>query len=64
MEKRVLGILLTVLGIIGLIWAGVVFIGSGYGATTMKMIISAGVIGAVFFFAGVGLIRSTKDRPT
>lgn len=63
MEKRMFGIILTVLGIIGLILAGYNFMNGG-GTKNMKEIIMYGLLGAVFFFSGIGLIRNTKDRPT
>ena len=61
MEKRILGILLTLLGIAGLLAAGYNFMEGGNGAHNVKQIVIYGVLGAVFFFAGIGLIRSTKD---
>lgn len=64
MEKRILGILLTVLGIAGLIYAGVVFINGETGAKNFRTILFAGILGAIFFFAGISLIRNTKDKPT
>ncbi len=63
MEKRVLGIILSILGIIGLIMAAVNFMNGG-GAKNVKEIVIYAVLGAIFFFAGIGLVRSTKDRPT
>lgn len=63
MEKRMFGIILTVLGIIGLILAGYNFMNGG-GSKNSKEIIMYGLLGAVFFFAGIGLIRNTRDRPT
>lgn len=64
MEKRVLGMILSILGIIGLIYAGVNFLNGGFDQKNVKQIIFAGVLGAIFFFAGVGLVRSTKDKAT
>lgn len=64
MEKRVLGIILTLLGVIGLIYAGVSFMSGGNGTRNIKTIIFAGGLGVIFFFAGVGLVRNTKDKPT
>jgi hypothetical protein len=64
MEKRVIGIILTLLGVVGLIMAAVNFMNGGGGAKTIKEIIIYGILGAIFFFAGIGLVRSTKDRPT
>lgn len=63
MEKRMFGIILTVLGIIGLILAGYNFMNGG-GTKNMKEVIMYGLLGAIFFFSGIGLIRNTKDRPT
>jgi len=65
MEKRVLGIILSLLGVIGLIYAGITFLNGNTGATrNIKAIIFSGVLGAIFFFAGIGLVRNTKDKAT
>ena len=64
MEKRVLGIILSLLGVGGLIYAGVSFMNGGTGDRNIKGIIFTSVIGAIFFFSGIGLIRSTKDKAT
>jgi hypothetical protein len=64
MEKRVIGIILTFLGVAGLILAAVNFMNGGGGARNVKEIIIYGILGAIFFFAGIGLVRSTKDRAT
>ncbi len=64
MEKRVLGIILTLLGIVGLIYAGIVFMNGGSGVRNIKSIIFSGILGAIFFFAGIGLIKNTKDKET
>lgn len=61
MEKRVFGIILTILGIIGLIVAAMQFVETNGGVRNVKMVAVYGILGAVFFFAGIGLIRSTKD---
>lgn len=61
MEKRIFGIILTVLGIIGLIMAGVNFVDTSGGNRDVKMISVYLLLGAVFFFAGIALIRSTRD---
>lgn len=61
MEKRIFGIILTLLGIAGLIAAAVSFANGGTDTKTVKMIVIYGVLGAIFFFSGMGLIRSTKD---
>ena len=61
MEKRVLGIILTLLGAIGLIMGGYNFVNHGEGAYNLKSVAMFGVIGLIFFFAGIGLVRNTKD---
>ena len=64
MEKRIIGILLTLLGIGGLIAAGYFFMRGGESTFAIKSITLYGILGLVFFLAGVGLIRTTKDKPT
>lgn len=64
MEKRVLGIILSVLGIAGLIYAGVNFLNGGTDQRNIKEIIFSGILGAIFFYAGISLVRSTKDKAT
>ena len=64
MEKRIIGILLTFLGIAGLILGAINFLNSGGGTRSVKAILIYSILGAVFFFAGIGLIRNTKDRPS
>jgi hypothetical protein len=64
MEKRTLGIILALAGVVGLILAGVNFLKGGADTYNVKQIILFGVLGAVFFFAGVGLIRNTRDKAT
>lgn len=59
--KRVFGAILTILGIIGLIYAAIVFL-QGSGGGQYKYLIVYGVLGAIFFFAGISLIRTTKDE--
>lgn len=64
MEKRTLGIILALAGVVGLILAGANFMNGGSGTHNIKQIIMYGVLGVIFFFAGVGLIRSTRDKAT
>ena len=58
--KRTFGIILTVLGIAALIYFATLFIKST-GTGQIKTIIVFGLLGAVFFFTGIGLIRNTRD---
>ena len=64
MEKRVLGILLTILGIGGLITAAIYFMNGREGSHSVKTIITCTILGAIFFAAGIGLIRNTSDKAT
>jgi hypothetical protein len=59
--KRVFGVILTLLGIVGLIYAAIVFIDGGGASKQIKTLIVYGILGAVFFFTGIGLIRDTRD---
>ncbi|MFY7910308.1 MAG: hypothetical protein ACOVO2_12170 [Emticicia sp.] len=59
--KRIFGTLLTLLGIAGLIYAGISFMDNSVGKADIKAIILGGVLGAMFFFAGIRLVSSTKD---
>ncbi|WP_018615069.1 hypothetical protein [Segetibacter koreensis] len=61
MEKKVFGIILTILGIAGLIAAAMNFVHSSGGSDNIKMIIVYLILGLIFFFSGIGLIRTTKD---
>jgi hypothetical protein len=63
MEKRVMGILLSVLGVAGLILAAYNFM-NGSGTRNVKEIAIYGILGAIFFFAGISLIRTTRDKAT
>lgn len=64
MEKRILGIIFSLLGTAGLILAAISFI-NGSGATrNIKAIVIYAILGAIFFFAGIGLIKNTKDKPS
>lgn len=62
MEKRVLGIILSLLGLVGLILAAVNFLNGGSGNRNIKEILIYSILGAVFFFAGIGLVRNTNDK--
>lgn len=57
--KRIFGAVLTVLGIIGLIYSGYGFVNK---SINTRELIVVGVIGLIFFFAGIGLVKNTKDE--
>ncbi|WP_295767414.1 hypothetical protein [uncultured Mucilaginibacter sp.] len=56
--KRTFGAILTVLGIIGLIYTGIGIIQKTSSVTTLVV---TGIIAVIFFFAGIGLVKNTKD---
>jgi uncharacterized membrane protein len=58
MEKRIFGIILTILGIVGLIMAAVGFVNS---ENNWRQLLVYGILGFIFFFSGIGLIRTTRD---
>lgn len=58
--KRTFGIILTVLGIAGLVYFAVLFMGSS-GTKQIKSLVVYGLLGCVFFFTGIGLIRTIHD---
>jgi len=60
--KRIFGAMLTVLGIIGLIYAAVLFVNSRSSTGNTKALIIYGVLGLIFFIAGIGLVKTTKDE--
>jgi len=62
MEKKIFGIILTILGIAGLIGAALGFVNSSGGSYNIKMIIVYLILGLIFFFSGIGLMKTTKDR--
>jgi hypothetical protein len=64
MEKRILGMILSILGIGGLIIAAIDLINGGEGTRHIKSIAVFGILGAIFFFAGISLVRNTNDKAT
>jgi len=59
--KRTFGIILTILGIAGLIYCAVVFMNTSGTGRQIKSLIVYGALGAIFFFTGISLIRGTRD---
>ena len=64
MEKRILGIILAIVGIFGLILTAVKIVNGSSGAKSVKEIFVYGILGAIFFFSGIGLIKRTNDKAT
>ncbi|WP_419211886.1 hypothetical protein ACNR9Q_14215 [Maribacter sp. X9] len=55
--KKIFGTVLTLLGVGGLIYPAILF---GNGTGTTKQLIVYAILGAIFFFSGIGLIRNTS----
>jgi len=62
--ERFLGIVLAVLGFASLIFAAANFINGGSEGHHVREIVGYGVLGLIFFAAGVSLVRTTRDRPS
>ena len=60
--KRIFGAILTILGIVGLIYTAVLFSNTRGSNTDIKSLIIYGVLGLLFFISGIGLVRATKDE--
>ncbi|WP_256002351.1 MULTISPECIES: hypothetical protein [Pedobacter] len=56
--KRTFGTILTILGIIGLIYAGYGFVNQ---SIQVRELVVIAAIGVIFFFSGIGLVKNTKD---
>lgn len=57
--KRIFGTILTILGITGIIYAGWSLIQN---SQNLKTLVVSGIIGIIFFIAGIGLVKNTKDE--
>lgn len=57
--KRTFGAILTILGIIGLIYTAVSVLQS---SSDIKSLLVFGILGIIFFITGISLIRTTKDE--
>lgn len=55
--KRVFGVVLTLLGLIGLLMGGKDLLAGGVAQASIVYL----VLGGIFFFTGIGLIRTTGD---
>ena len=60
--KRIFGAVLTILGIGGLIYTAILFVNTSGGMHNIKALVIYGILGLIFFIAGIGLVRSTKDE--
>ena len=60
--KRIFGAILTVLGIGGLVYTAYLAVNLGESNQTLKTVSVYGVLGLIFFIAGIGLVKTTKDE--
>ncbi|WP_242919422.1 hypothetical protein [Pontibacter liquoris] len=61
--KRTFGAILTILGIIGIIWGAYAFVMGGDGVAVGKFTAAVPfIVGLIFFFSGIGLVKTTKDQ--
>ncbi|HTJ11771.1 MAG TPA: hypothetical protein VL547_07090 [Dinghuibacter sp.] len=64
MEKRIFGVILASLGIIGLVVAAILFMNGGGGPHHTRSLIVFILLGLIFFFSGIALVKNTTDKPT
>jgi uncharacterized membrane protein len=57
--KRIFGTILTLLGALGMIYTGYELVNKSTAYTTLIVV---GIIGLIFFFSGIGLVKNTKDE--
>ena len=60
--KRIFGTILTILGIVGLMYAAYIFVNTASEEGNIKAAAIYGILGLIFFIAGIGLVRTTKDE--
>ncbi|MGI4833734.1 MAG: hypothetical protein ACRYFK_09760 [Janthinobacterium lividum] len=61
-QKRTFGTILTLLGIIGIIVGALGFMGiGGLGLGKANSAVPF-IVGLIFFFAGINLVKTTSDR--
>jgi hypothetical protein len=60
--KRIFGGLLTLLGVGGLIYVAILFVNTSGGNRDVRALIMYGILGIIFFIAGISLVRTTKDE--
>lgn len=60
--KRIFGAILTVIGIVGLIYTASVFLSTSGGNRDIKILLIYGFLGLLFFITGISLVRTTKDE--
>jgi uncharacterized membrane protein len=61
-QKRTFGSILTILGIIGIIIGAMGFMGVGGLHLGKTNSVVPFIVGLIFFFAGINLVKTTGDR--
>jgi hypothetical protein len=64
MEKRILGIILSLIGVAGLILGAVGFANGSSSGRSIRMTVIYLILGAIFFFSGIALVKNTRDKAT
>ena len=62
MDNHITGIILALAGLTGVIYAGIAFLKNRGKTKHIKLILYSGVIGAVLFVIGLGLVIITTDK--
>ena len=60
--KRTFGAILTILGIVGMIYASYVFASTATAEQNIKITLVYGILGIIFFISGISLVKRTKDE--
>jgi uncharacterized membrane protein len=60
--KRIFGSILTVLGMVGLIYGAILFVNTTGGMRDIRALIIYGVLGFIFLISGLSLVRTIKDE--
>jgi len=60
--KRIFGSILTILGIVGLIYGAILFVNNTGGTRDIRALIIYGVLGLIFLFSGLSLVRTIRDE--
>lgn len=59
--KRIFGSVLTILGIVGLVYGAILFVNDN-GTRDLRALIVYGILGLIFLTSGLSLVRTTKDE--
>ncbi len=60
--KRIFGSILTILGIVGLVYGAILFVNNTGGGRDLRALIIYGILGLIFLTSGLSLVRTTKDE--